>query len=63
MWAHLAADNKGEGDADDAAELRKEIVGKATDEERARAATLLKHWHTATCEWAEVISSRKNMEK
>ena len=63
MWASLAADNKGEGDADDAAELRKEIVGKATDEERARAATLLKHWHTATCEWAEVISSRKNMEK
>ena len=63
MWANLAADNKGEGDADDAAELRKEIVGKTTDEERARAAMLLKHWQTATCEWAKVISSSKNTEK
>ena len=63
MWASLAADNKGEGDADDAAELRKEIVGKATDEERARATILLKHWQTATCEWAKVISSSKNTEK
>ena len=63
MWASLAADNKGEGDADDAAELRKEIVEKATDEERARATKLLKHWHTAACEWAEVIPSSKNTEK
>ena len=63
MWASLAADNKGEGDADDAAELRKEIVDKATDEERARAATLLKSWHTVACEWAEVIPSSKNTEK
>lgn len=63
MWASLAADNKGEGDADDAAELRKEIVDKATDEERARANKLLKRWHTAACEWAEVIPSSKNTEK
>ena len=62
MWASLAADNKGEGDADDATELRKEIEGKATDEERARAAMLLKHWQTATCEWAKVISSSKKTE-
>ena len=63
MWASLAADNKGEGDADDAAALRKEIVDKATDEERARATKLLKRWHTAACEWAEVIPPSKNTEK
>ena len=63
MWANLAADNKGEGDVDDATELRKEIVDKSTDEERARAATLLKRWHTAACEWAEVISPNKSSEK
>ncbi len=63
MWASLAADNKGEGDAEDAAELRKEIIGKATNEERARATKLLEHWHTATCEWSEVISSNQNTEK
>ena len=63
MWASLAADNKVEGDADDAAELRKEIVDKATDEERARATKLLKRWRTAACEWAEVIPSSKNTEK
>ena len=63
MWASLAVDNKGEGDADDAAELRKEIVDKATDEERARATKLLKRWHTAACEWAEVIPLSKNTEK
>ena len=63
MWASLAADNKGEGDAVDAAELRKEIVDKTTDEERTRASNLLKHWHTAACEWAEVIPSNKNTEK
>ena len=62
MWASLAADNKGEGDADDAAELRKEIEGKATDEERARATKLLERWQTATCEWAKVISSSKKTE-
>ena len=63
MWASLAADNKGKADTDDAAELRKEIVVKATDEERARVNELLKHWQTATCEWAEVISSSKSREK
>ena len=63
MWANLAADNKNEGDIDDAAELRKEIQGKATDEERASANKLLKNWHTAACEWAEVISSSKHGEQ
>ena len=62
MWAGLAADNKGEGDADDAAELRKEILGKVTDEEHARAIMLLKNWHTAPCEWARLISSGKHAE-
>ena len=62
MWASLAANNKGEGDTDDEAELRKEFEGKVTDKERARATKLLKHWHTATCEWTEVISSSKNTE-
>ena len=52
-----------DGDAEDAAELRKEIVDKATDEERARATKLLKRWHTAACEWVEVIPASKNMEK
>ncbi len=59
MWATLAADNKGEGDADDATELRKEIVDKATDEERAKSANLIKNWKTAACKWNDVFPSGK----
>jgi TPR repeat protein len=62
MWASLAADNKGEGDADDAAELRKEIVDKATDEERTKSASLLKSWKTAACQWGDVFPANKSRE-
>ena len=63
MWASLAAKNKGEGDVDDATELRNKITGKATSKERARAATLMKSWRSAPCEWAEVFPLAKNTEK
>lgn len=63
MWASLAAKNKGEGDIDDATELRNKITQKATSKERARAATLMKSWRTAHCEWAEVFPQSKNKEK
>lgn len=63
MWASLAAKNKGEGDVDDATELRDEITEKATSKERARAATLMKSWRTAPCEWAEVFPTARNKDK
>jgi TPR repeat protein len=63
MWASLAAKNKGEGDIDDATELRTEITQKATKKERSRAAALMKSWRSAPCEWAEVFPSSKNTEK
>lgn len=63
MWARLAANNKGDVDIDDATELRNEITEKATSKERARAATLMKKWRTAQCEWAEVFPQSKNPEK
>jgi hypothetical protein len=62
MWASLAANNKGEGDIDDAIELRNEITGKATSEERAKAAVLRKNWRTTSCQWAEVFPSDKHTE-
>jgi hypothetical protein len=63
MWASLAADNKGEGDADDAAELHKEILDKATDEERSKSANLMKNWKIAACQWDDVFPPIKNKEK
>lgn len=63
MWASLAAKNKREGDVDDATELRNKITQKATSKERARAATLMKGWRNAPCEWAEVFPQSKNTEK
>jgi hypothetical protein len=63
MWASLAANNKGDGDVDDATELRNKITQKATSKERARAATLMKSWKTASCQWTEVFPLAKNTEK
>ena len=51
MWASVAA-NHG---VSDATALREEIAAKATAEERAEAALLMKYWHTAPCQWAEVF--------
>lgn len=62
MWAILAANNKGEGDVNDATELRNEITEKATNKERARAAILTKSWRTASCQWTEVFPPSKNTE-
>ncbi len=63
VWASLAAKNKGEGDIDDATELQNKITQKATSKERARAATLMKSWRTAPCEWTEVFPQSKNNNK
>jgi TPR repeat protein len=63
MWANLAADNKGDGDIDDAAELRDEIMLKATSKESAKTATLMKSWHTASCQWNEVFPLARNTER
>jgi TPR repeat protein len=64
MWASKAAENKdGEGDIDDAIELRKEIADKVTDEELAKTARLMKNWQAAACQWHEVIPPIKNTEK
>lgn len=64
MWASLAANNNdGESDVDDAVELRKEIVDKATDEEREKSARIIKNWKTAACQWNEVVPLSKNAEK
>ena len=51
MWASLAAKNG----IEDATAFRDEIIDQATDKDRAKAATLMKSWRTASCEWAEVI--------
>ena len=63
MWATLAANNKGDGDIDDANELLNKITGEVTSEELARTTVLTQNWQTAICEWSEVISSSKNTEK
>jgi hypothetical protein len=63
MWASLAANNKGEGDVEDATELRNEITDKATNKERARASLLKKEWRTAGCQWEEVFPPSKHSEK
>jgi len=56
MWASLAADKNGSG----AIELRDGIAAQATGQERARAATLMRHWHAAPCGWAEVFPAASN---
>jgi TPR repeat protein len=63
MWASVAAKNKGDGDVDDAVELRDEITQKATDAERDRASLLSKEWRTASCQWAEVFPLSKHSER
>ncbi len=63
MWANLAANNKGEGDVDDAVELRNKIADKVTDDERKRTASLMKTWRTAACQWDDVFPLIKNTEK
>jgi hypothetical protein len=63
MWANLAANNKGEGDVEDAVELRNKITENTTDEERIRAANLIKNWQSAACQWTEVISLSKKIDK
>jgi hypothetical protein len=63
MWAGLAANNTGEGDVDDAIELRNKITNKVTDKERARTASLMENWQTAACQWDEVLLTRKNLER
>lgn len=62
MWASLAASNKGDGDVNDATELRDKITQKVTSKERARATQLMKNWRTANCQWTEVIPQAKNTE-
>ena len=57
MWASVAATH---GGGDDAIALRDEITTQATGKERARTSTLMKHWQTAPCRWAEVFSSARN---
>jgi TPR repeat protein len=59
MWAEIAANNKGEGDAEDARELRDEISKKVTDQERDISINLKENWRTAPCKWDEVILKRK----
>jgi TPR repeat protein len=56
MWASVAA-NQG---ADDAIALRDEIMGQATDKERAKATTLMKNWRAAPCGWSVVFPFAKN---
>jgi len=63
MWASLAANNKGDGDVDDATELRNEITEKATSKDSAKAAILMKSWRTASCQWVEVFPPSKSTEK
>jgi hypothetical protein len=63
VWAGLAAENKGEGDIDDATELQYKINQKATRKERASASSLMENWRTAPCEWAEVFPDSKNAKK
>jgi hypothetical protein len=63
MWATLAANNKGEGDIDDASELRTEITEKTTNSEQAKAADYMKNWRTAHCQWAEVFPPSTSSEK
>jgi len=63
MWARLAANNEGDGDIDEATELRDEITEKATRKELARAVFLKKNWRTASCQWAEVFPPSKRTEK
>jgi hypothetical protein len=59
MWAEMAANNKGEGDAKDARELRDEISKKVTDQERDISINLKENWKTSPCQWNEVINKRK----
>jgi len=63
MWAELAANNTGEGDVDDAIELRNKITNKVTDKERARTVSLMESWQTAACQWNEVILTLNDREK
>jgi TPR repeat protein len=53
MWASVAV-NHG---ADDATELRDQIMGQATSEQRARGSMLMRNWRAAPCGWAEVFPS------
>jgi TPR repeat protein len=55
MWAEIAANNKGDGDAEDARELRDEISKKVTDQEREISNSLKGRWKTTPCQWNEVI--------
>ena len=55
MWASLAANNKGDGDINDATELRDEIRTKATSKESAKTDLLIKNWRSAGCHWLEVF--------
>jgi TPR repeat protein len=56
MWASVAVNN-GVGDA---TALHDEIMARATAVERAGAATLVRGWRSAPCQWAEVFASAKN---
>jgi hypothetical protein len=55
MWADIAANNEGVGDADDARELRDEISKKVTEQEREISINLKVSWKTTPCQWGEVI--------
>jgi len=59
MWAEIAANNKGEGDAEDAQELRDEILKKVTDQERENSTILKANWKTTPCQWDELVKKKK----
>ena len=63
MWAELAANNTGEGDVDDAIELRSKLTNKVTDKERARTVSLMENWQAAACQWNEVMLTHNDREK
>jgi TPR repeat protein len=56
MWASVAAKHG----AADAIALRDEIMGQATDKERAKATTLMKNWRAAPCGWSAVFPLASN---
>ncbi len=63
MWAELTANNVGEGDVDDAIELRSKLTNKVTDKERERTVSLMENWQTAACQWNEVMLTHNDREK
>lgn len=61
MWANLAAKNK--VDVDNAAALLDDILAKASTDEVADSAMLMKNWRTAKCLWTEVFPVDSSVAK